>query len=148
MKIHNILKEMSHSDAVSTENALDMLFADIGLDVEFSKHFLNRTLDDGQKGRNDYHAHSKSREKDITKEEIINVFSELKKHYGKKLYDARNDANEFVGVRKDATTHLNIPFSIDYDKVYNKMHKLTAITVMRKDNFHVTNGTTLAVNSK
>lgn len=125
MKLNEIVVEMAISDISRTERELDKMFRDIGLDVQFSHHFKDRLSNNSSLGR----------ESDISHEELLKVFSELKKKYGKQLLMARNNPKEFVGLLKDITTQLNIPFTIDYDKIYNGLHKLKAITVMRKKHF-------------
>lgn len=136
MKIDEVLlNELSYSDSVDLERKLDQMFRSLGLDVEFSQHFLNRVLDPDEKGRRDSDHNSAARDTDVTADEIVDAFSELKRKHGKRLYKARNNPREFVAVLKDVSSDLNIPFSIDYDRVKRKMHELKAITLMRKKNF-------------
>jgi len=125
MLIKDILLEMPPADLQKAELAIDVMFRDIGLDVEFTRHFKNRVLDDG----------SEARDTDVTARELFRAFNALKIQYGDQLLKARNDPKEFVAILKDASTNLNIPFVIDYDKIYNGLHKLTATTLMRKRNF-------------
>lgn len=142
MKIEDVvvLNELSYTDSVDLERELDRMFYALGLDIEFSQHFLNRVLDDGQKGRRDSDHNSASRDTDVSKEEIVDAFSELKRKHGRRLYQAKNNPEKFVAVLKDVSSDLNIPFSIDYDRVNKKMHELRAITLMRKKNFHAKGG--------
>lgn len=123
MKLKEIVIEMSFANVVNLENQVTQLFNDIGLRVQFSKHFKDRV-------DNNY-----GRESSVTEDEILKMFLQLKRRYGRQLFNAKNRPKEFIGLLKDASTNLNIPFSIDYDKVYNGLHKLNAITIMRKKNF-------------
>jgi CRISPR/Cas system CSM-associated protein Csm2 small subunit len=117
--------EMSAPDLSNTENTVDAMFRDLGLDVIFTQHFKNRILDQG----------TEARDIDVSSEEIVNAFAALKAQYGKALMKAKHNKEEFVGILKDISTKLNIPFAIDYDKIYSGLHKLTATTLMRKQNF-------------
>lgn len=132
MKINDILTELSWDEAKRVEQYLDRMFKNLGLDVEFSKHFLDRVVDEDDYRRDGY---SSARDSDVSKEELIDAFTHLKQKYGRKLYMARKNPREFSAILKDVSTDLNIPFTIDYDKVEKKMHELRAITAMRKKHF-------------
>ena len=125
MKLKELITEMPYAEIKHAEDDIDKLFRDIGLDVEFSKHFKDRISDDSYD----------SRDSDVTYNELFKAFKELKDKYGQYLINARQRPKEFIAILKDATTNLNIPFSIDYDKIYNGLHKLKAFTLMRKKNF-------------
>lgn len=125
MKLVDILLEMPPADLQKAELAIDIMFRDIGLDVQFSQHFKNRVLDDG----------SEARDTDVTAREIYKAFNALKIKYGERLMAASNNRKEFVAILKDMSTDLNIPFVIDYDRAYKGLHKLKATTLMRKRNF-------------
>lgn len=119
------ISEMAQADLNAVEQAVDHMFREIGLDVIFTQHFKNRILDNG----------SEARDTDVSAEEVYNAFAALKQTYGKTLMKAKHDPHEFVGVLKDISTKLNIPFAIDYDRIYKGLHKLNATTIMRKDKF-------------
>lgn len=127
--------EMATVDLNNVEHAIDQMFRDIGLDVIFSQHFKNRILDNGEIGRKDSDANSAARDTNISAKELYNAFAALKQTYGKALLKAKHNKEEFIGVLKDMSTKLNIPFSIDYDKIYSGLHKLQASTIMRKGDF-------------
>jgi len=125
MKLVDILLEMPPSDLQKAELAIDAMFRELGLDVQFTQHFKNRVLDNG----------SEARDTDVTGRELFKVFNALKIQYGDQLLKAKDNPKEFVAILKDASTNLNIPFVIDYNRVYRGLHKLTATTLMRKRNF-------------
>ena len=125
MRLANILNEMPESDLQRAELAIDNMFRQLGLDVQFAQHFKNRVLDNG----------SEARDTDVTAKEIFKAFNSLKIKYGQKLINAKHNKAEFVAILKDMSTNLNIPFVIDYDRAYNGLHKLKATTLMRKRNF-------------
>ena len=125
MRLKQFLNEMAQRDLQSLEHIVDDMFRQIGLDVYFTNHFRQRILDNGREAR----------DTDVTPDEIYNAFKKMKMQYGSRLYDARTDPKEFIGILKDISTNLNIPFTIDYDKVHKGLHKLTAMTLMRKKHF-------------
>lgn len=117
--------EMPESDLQKAELAIDVMFRELGLDVQFSQHFKNRVLDNG----------SEARDTDVSAREVFRAFNALKVKYGERLMAASNNRKEFVAILKDMSTDLNIPFVIDYDRAYKGLHKLKATTLMRKRNF-------------
>jgi hypothetical protein len=127
--------EMASADLSNVEHDIDQMFRDIGLDVIFTQHFKNRLLDAGQKDRADHLPNSAARDTDVSSKELYAAFAALKSTYGKSLLKAKFNREEFTGILKDMTTKLNIPFVIDYDRVYSGLHKLTASTIMRKGDF-------------
>jgi hypothetical protein len=129
------LFEMSTQDLRDTQRALEWLFDDLKLDVVISTHFQSRVLD--------------NREQAVTKEEVINAFSKLKRKYGSLLVQAQHNHEHFVAVLKDMSTQLNIPFAIHFDHDNVPTYKMHLITIMRKNpgNFKANNagGQDLAV---
>lgn len=122
MKLNNIILETPINDIELAQKEINKLFNAIGLTVQFSKHFRDRIRNGSPEAR----------EIDITATDLISAFAKLKQQYGKQLYQARARPKEFIGLLKDVSTNLNIPFSIDYDLISKKMHVLNAITIMRK----------------
>lgn len=130
--------EMAQSSMAPLENAIDNMFRELELDVYFSNHFKQRILDNG----------TEARDVDVSAQDIFKAFNKLKIKYGDALFNARRNPKEFVGILKDISTNLNIPFTIDYDKFNKRFHKLTAITLMKKRNFmpNARGGKVLTVN--
>ena len=116
-----ITEDITLSDLKEIERYADKLFAAVGIDVEFTKHFHDRANDP----RND---------KPITTEELLGIFKRTYKKYGKRIRKLNPGAQ---GVIKDMRADINMPFVINIDK--NGMLDLVAKTVMRKKNFKTSN---------
>ena len=109
-------------DIQQLEKFADRIFADVGIDVEFTKHFLDRVNDE----RND---------KPIVPAELTRLFKQERKRYGKPIAQMGPD-NE--AVMRDLQTNINVPFALVLDKSNDELD-LIAKTVMRKDNFSTPN---------
>ena len=116
-----ITEDITLSDLKEIERYADKLFAAVGIDVEFTKHFQDRANDP----RND---------KPITTAELLGIFKRTYKKYGKRIRKLNPGAQ---GVIKDMRADINMPFVINIDK--NGMLDLVAKTVMRKKNFKTSN---------
>ena len=122
MRINEVDKHLSHVELDQLEVFADRLFAKVGIDVEFTRHFLDRVNDD----RN---------VKQITASELTRLFKQEYKRWGKPIAQLGPDAE---AVMKDLATDLNIPFALRWDKENNELD-LIAKTVMRKKNFKTSN---------
>lgn len=100
------------------EDIIDALWQRLGIDVKFSKHFIDRVND----SRN---------EKPIDVSEIIALF---KKEYAEYGHVIKQLSDEDEAVMKDLFSKLNLPFAVN-DK-YNGKKELVAKTIMRKPVFH------------
>ena len=112
---------VTQGDLRNLENYADKLFARVGIDVEFTRHFLDRVNDE----RN---------EKPITTAELIGLFKRTYKKHGKKIPKINPDTQAVV---KDMKKDINMPFVINIDK--NGMLNLVAKTIMRKKDFRTSN---------
>jgi hypothetical protein len=112
----NISEGISKSQLDSIEKYADKLFAKLGIDIEFTKHFLDRANDE----RNN---------KPISVAELIGMFKKLHRKHGKPLSKIDND---FDAVVKDFNNDINIPFAIDVTQDGIDMY---AKTIMRKKDF-------------
>ena len=65
-------KEITKSDLDQLERYADKLFAAVGIDVEFTRHFLDRVNDERNK-------------KQITTAELTRLFKQSYKKFGKKI---------------------------------------------------------------
>lgn len=106
----------------SVEEYADRLFRELGLDVEFSKHFRERLNDP----RN---------VKPITSAELIGLFKRAYQKSGKRIAEMPPNAE---AVLKDMRTDLNSPFVIEYDPREKDLN-LVLKTIMRKKNFSTQN---------
>ncbi len=100
----------------SIEKYADKLFNKLGIDIEFTKHFLDRVNDE----RNI---------KPISVPELVGMFKRLHKKHGKPLSKVDDDFNAVV---KDFNNNINIPFAIN---VTDDDIEMYAKTVMRKKDF-------------
>ena len=102
------------------ETYIDRLFAVVGLDVEFTRHFKHRVND--ERNRNP-----------ITVNELQRMFKKVHRqmHKGKDLIELGDDAQ---AVLKDLASNINIPFVINWDQ-RNQEFDLVAKTIMRKPDF-------------
>ena len=113
----NAEKKITQSDLNQVEKYADRLFASLKIDVEFTKHFMDRVND----ARN---------LKQITVAELIRLFKQAYRRYGKKIAKMTDQANAVIN---DMKTDINMPFVIDVNQKGDV--ELIAKTVMRKKNF-------------
>ena len=117
-----IEKTITRSDLAQIEKYADKLFAKVGIDVEFTKHFLDRVNDERNK-------------KQITPAELTRIFKQVFRKYGKPIAQLGPDAE---AVMKDMQTDINMPFVL---KLAGKELELVAKTIMRKKDFKTSNKT-------
>ena len=110
--------EINRAQLGILEKSLDKLFKDVGIDVEFSRHFFDR-LNDKRNG------------KPIEFLELRDIFVKSYKKF-KGIFKQLKPG--FEGVLNDVFSKLNIPFVIKYDRKNNEMD-LLAKTIMRKADF-------------
>jgi len=118
----NLNENMSADQIKSVEEYADKLFQELGLDVEFTKHFKERIND---------HRNSKP----ITSAELIGMFKRAFQKSGKKIAEMPPQAQAVI---QDMRTDLNSPFVIEYDP-RSKELDLTMKTIMRKKDFQTSN---------
>ena len=109
-------KEIKKSDLDQVEKYADRIFASLGIDVEFTRHFLDRVND-------------KRNVKQITPAELTRLFKQSYKKYGKKIAQLGPDAEAVIN---DMKTDINMPFVLN---LKGGELELVAKTVMRKKNF-------------
>ena len=102
------------------EKVLDQVFSKVGIDIEFTRHFLDRVNDE----RN---------VKPISIKELAMLFKKEFIKYGKPIAQLGPDAE---AVMKDLETDINIPFALKWN---GSELELIAKTVMRKKNFRTPN---------
>ena len=116
-----LLEFVSRKDLDQVEKYADRLFAAVGIDVEFTRHFLDRVNDERNK-------------KPISTAELIRLFRLSYKKYGKKIPQMGAKAQAVI---HDMETDINMPFVLNIDR--SGMLDLVAKTVMRKKNFKTSN---------
>ena len=109
-------------DIQQLEQFADRIFANVGIDVEFTKHFKDRV-------------NSERNAKPIVPAELTRLFKQERKRYGKPIAQMGPDSE---AVMRDLQTDINVPFALVFDKDNNELD-LIAKTVMRKDNFSTPN---------
>jgi hypothetical protein len=120
-KVRKLIKEtlnefISRKELGDVETYADNLFSDVGIDVEFTKHFLDR-VNDPRNGA------------EITPEELMSLYKKAHDKYGNNLSHLKTGSERVVN---DVQTDINVPV------VLNKRGKeaeMVNMTVMRKKNF-------------
>ena len=103
------------------EKFADRILAKFDIDVEFTRHFVDRMND----SRND---------PEITIAELQKLFKKIQKAKGKYLKDAKNTEV----VLKDIQSNLNLPVVVNFkDGEFEVINK----TIMRKSKFKTTSKT-------
>ena len=118
----NSSREITSADLQKLEFYADKIFRSVGIDVEFTRHFLDRANDE----RN---------VRQITLPELAVLFRDEYSKWGKKIAQLGPDAE---AVMKDMRSDINIPFALNWDS-RNQELDLVAKTVMRKKNFRTPN---------
>jgi hypothetical protein len=122
MRLDELDKKITQSDLEALETFADRIFGKVGIDVEFTRHFLDRVNDD----RNG---------EQITGSELTRLFKQEYKKWGKPIAQMGPDAE---AVMKDLQTDINMPFALRWDRDNNELD-LIVKTVMRKKDFKTSN---------
>ncbi len=109
-------------DIQQLEAFADRIFANVGIDVEFTKHFKDRV-------------NSERNAKPIVPAELTRLFKQERKRYGKPIAQMGPDSE---AVMRDLQTDINVPFALVLDKDNDELD-LIAKTVMRKKDFDTPN---------
>ena len=102
------------------ERVVDKVFANLNIDVEFTRHFIDRVNDERNR-------------KQITIRELGELFAKEYKRWGGTIKHMPVDTQ---AVMKDLSSAINIPFVLNKDE---KGKELVAKTVMRKKDFKTPN---------
>jgi len=113
---HLILEDVSQSELNQVEKYLDKVWAKVGIDVEFTRHFMDRVND----ARNI---------KPISPAELIKIYRQIYKKYGKPISRLTSGVNILL---KDMSTDINVPVVLRWN---GKELEMIAKTIMRKKNF-------------
>ena len=115
MKIIELVEDISQRELDQIEKFADQLWAKLGVDIEFTRHFLDRVNDE----RNGV---------PISVDELVSLFQKEFKVNGIQISNMRKPE----AVLKDLLTHINIPFVL---KRNDDQKQLVGKTIMRKRNF-------------
>ena len=113
-----VREEVTQSNLDEIERYADKLFSTLGIDVNFTRHFIDRVNDP----RNI---------KPITPAELTRLFKQEFKRWGKPIAQMGPDAE---AVMKDMQTDINMPFVLKWDRDTQELD-LVAKTIMRKQDF-------------
>ncbi len=123
IKLKSLLSEIvTQSDLDGVEAYLDKLFAAVGLDIEFTSHFVERINDIRNR-------------KQISVDELEDLFIKTYEDYGAEIPKLGSKAEAVI---VDMESDINVPFVLQYNSKSKKM-ELISKTVMRKPNFQTTN---------
>jgi hypothetical protein len=112
-------ERVTSKDLKQLEIILDRLFSSLNIDIEFTKHFLDRVND-------------KRNGKHITIEELQDIFN---KTY-QKCASGLSKMKDMEAVLHDIQSDINIPFVLKHN---NGEIELVSKTIMRKKNFKTSN---------
>lgn len=115
-------EEVTQSQLNDIEKYADRLFKSVNVDVNFTRHFVDRVNDRRNK-------------KPISTSELTRLFKQTYKKHGKKIPKMGDDAQAVI---HDMQTDINMPFVLAYDD-RNKELDLVAKTIMRKRDFKTPN---------
>jgi hypothetical protein len=113
-----LFEDLTKADLDAVERMADKLFAKVGIDVEFTRHFLDRVNDTRNK-------------KPISSGELVRIFKLTYKKHGKKIPKLGKNAEAIL---HDINSHVNIPFVLKWD-AKNQEFDMISKTVMRKKDF-------------
>jgi hypothetical protein len=117
IKLRDLLLEaVSQGELNQVEKYLDKIWGSVGIDVEFTRHFMDR-VNDARNG------------KPINPAELIKIYRQIYKKYGKPISQIPNGVNILL---KDMSTDINVPVVLRWN---GKELEMIAKTIMRKKNF-------------
>ena len=117
IKLKDLLTEdISMSQLNQVEKHLDKIWAKVGIDVEFTRHFHDR-VNDARNG------------KPINTAELLRIYKQIYKRYGKPISQLSKGTEILL---KDMSTDINVPVVLRWN---GRELEMIAKTVMRKKNF-------------
>jgi len=116
-----ITEKVSRSQIKDLEKFADRLLQKFDIDVEFSRHFVDRMNDE----RND---------PDITISEVQKFFKKIAERHGEAIKKSKNTEV----VLKDIQSDLNLPIVVNYK---NGEFEIIGKTIVRNKNFKTSNKT-------
>lgn len=119
------MSNITSSELKELERYLDQVWNTLGIDVNFTKHFLDR-VNDPRNG------------KPIEFMELRKLFVDTYKKYGSMFSRMGKKDQEIEGVLTDLSTKINSPFVLKWDGKTREFD-LVAKTIMRKSGFRPNN---------
>ena len=110
-------EEIKRAKLNAIEKGLEKLFADVVVDIEFTKHFLDRLND-------------KRNIKDITDVELRKMYQSVHKLHGPKF---KNLGDGFNALLKDFKSNINIPFVLKFDKKNDEVDLIAKTKIAKKE---------------
>jgi hypothetical protein len=118
MLIRELISETIHQAQLDqVETFADGLWSRLGIDVSFTRHFMDR-LNDPRNGRA------------VTVSELIRLFKQEYQRHGREIAGLEQGSE---AVMRDLATSLNLPF-VRQDR--QDQRQLVIKTIMRKPEFH------------
>jgi len=115
-------EDVTQSQLNALEKVVDKVFGQVGIDVEFTRHFLDRA-NDARNGE------------PISIKELAMLFKKEYQRWGKPIAQMGPNAQ---AVLKDLESDINVPFVLQWDRENNELDMI-AKTVMRKKDFKTSN---------
>jgi len=116
-------ESVTKADLNYAEKLADKWLGKYGIDVEFTKHFLDRINDERNNPA-------------ISISELIEMFKKVAEKLGKEF---SGEYDSLEAVLKDVVSDINIPFALKPDSDPREDTELIAKTIMRKPNFQTSN---------
>ena len=114
---HHITEQITWGELKRLESVLDSMFKTAGLDIGFTRHFLDRiNATRGYGGT-------------VSIPEIQDAF---RKTYAKYAKQIAGHPTDWKAVINDVSKDLNMPFALDWDGRYKRM---VMVTAMKKRDF-------------
>jgi hypothetical protein len=112
------LPSVNAADFKAIEAYADRLFAKVGIDVDFTRHFRERVND------------SRNKNRPITAAELTRLFKQTFKKHGKVIPKLPEDSRALL---KDMSTDLNVPFILVHDPRDGSMHLVSKTIIRNRD---------------
>jgi hypothetical protein len=117
-------KPVSWNEISDLRHHLDALWHKLGIDINFTKHFMDRVNDPRNK-------------KQITIAELSKIFIDTYREHGAQIAQKVKPESDkaFDALLTDLSTKVNMPFALEWDKKAREL-KLNIKTVMRVGHFY------------
>jgi len=119
------ITEITKSDLEALDDSLDRIWAELGIDIVFTKHFADR-FDRVEHGN-----------KPVTPEEVYELFAKIQKKHGNKI---KHLGTDMEAVMSDLSSNLNVPFAINDNPRFGRRpdeprYQLVGLSMMKKKGF-------------